>query len=716
MKRKIVSIIIISIITAGFMNYLHSPVYYASGAGSTTVTCNTTDHNDCVFWDNSGGKTWSDLVDSVDIRENQLAYLRVGWHDTTAGGNWHGYWTGLIFDTSELPAGVEVKNVTLRLKAITKLEDYPWLQYYAVFTANLPDDSAFAAGDCTRWWYDHETSRISNVVKYDSFSVGDWVEFEIGMYGGNDGLSYVVDDDNDLVVLYLMTTNHALKYAPIPGGTSDDYKRTDFQGWNHANEPQLVIEYVAEATARTVTVPGNAAVDDTTDGTELVTSVNWTTPRTMYADDDCLVVKFIGDSGALFTGALVNETGTVLEQVDDSVRTDGLYYWEISNIESYSGFVRAWALTDNQTIPIYSKWAYVALAPDSDQRTNDIYSLSTEYPQYDNEFSAYVVQEGDLMFVHWKTNIDGSTELPDYMLCLRKNGAYSGLAFYETLESMHDSYFEGSEANAQALLHWRYAIYTMDDTGPGWNSYDGLVINLALPLIGGNKGFYQPVLLDTTDNTTLLCETHSAYWYLENETEGILMSLNKGTYLQGDDIVASVVLGKPGRVSTYLPDFILVTIGDGSYTTAGTVLTGTNTFELIGVADGTYEARFSFQGGGVENYVYIHEIPFKVNLEEEPDVVQEGAGNIFDNMMNWLDGVGLDNPTGHWLIMLILMAVAFVTAYKSELLRVVFPMGIVGLFIVMGWVDIWVIVLLALGAGLSFYSLFRRKAQGGGEG
>lgn len=706
-------IVFLFAIVGGYFILQAGPV---QGAGSSNITCNVTGQNDCVWWDNSAAKTWSDLVTSTDIRQNEQNVIRAGWHDSLASGKWHGNWAGMIFDTSNLPAGAEVKNITLRLKVNHMVDDNPeWFQFYAVYTGSSPDDSMFDGVDEIRWWYEHEVARISHPISQTSFNVGDWLEFKIGKYGGNDGISYILDDDNDLVVLYLMTTNHALMYAPIPL-SYEDWKWTAWYGWGSEYEPELVFECVTPAATRTVVVPENAAVDDETDGTELVTSVNWTTPRTMYADDDCLVVQVVGESGARFTGALVSEAGTTLEVVDDSVRTNGYYYWEIDDIDSYSGFVRAWALTDNTTNQIYSKWAHIALAPDVDQRTNDIYSLSTEYPQYDNEFSDYVVQEGDLMFVHWKTNIDGATELADYMLCLRDNGDYYGLAYWEILDVMHDSYFEGSEANAQALLHWRYAIFTMDDTGAGWNSYNGLVINLNKPLISGNKGFYQPVLLDTTDNVTLLCETHSSYWYLDNASEGILMSLDKSTYKQDDDITASVVLGKAGRVYNTLPDFMLTTIGAESYSAGGTVLLGNNSFELKGVASGEYDARFTFQGGGVENYVYIHDIHFTVGEVAEDGVIPEGAGDIIDNVTEWLEQYGLDNPAGHWLIMIIAMVILFVVSYKSELLRVVFPLLVLGICIIIQWVDTWVVVLLALGAGLSIYSLFRRKAQGGGEG
>lgn len=80
----------------------------------------------------------------------------------------------------------------------------------------------------------------------------------------------------------------------------------------------------------------------------------------------------------------------------------------------------------------------------------------------------------------------------------------------------------------------------------------------------------------------------------------------------------------------------------------------------------------------------------------------------------WLSGIGLANEGGHWLIMLVVMGATFGIFRKSRVLKVVFPLCWLGFFMAVGWIAIWIVVLLALGAGVTAFSLLRKQAAGGG--
>lgn len=687
------------------------PVNIAEGAGNTTMTINIPSTNYDTWYDFGTWGSWSSQISSATPRNNETYTSgSIGWSGS-ASNYWIPYWFLINFDVSSIPAGVEIVSIKLKIWVYNKIDENPtWSQYYAAYTGQPVNPANVDEGDGRRWYYGNTVQRISDVHSYGSVVDDTWLEFDIHNVKTGD-FDYVTNDSDDKVAFYILTTNQGLKYQPsVPSGTYNKSIQAWLYGGTYA--PCLEVEYVTLPNTRTVSHDANDSVDSDTDGTEVVDNVTWGTPRAMYSDEDGLYLLVEGDSGALFTGNLVSESGEILTSVDDSVRVDGNYDWWISGLTSLSGFVRAEVVTDNVSEVIRSKWAYIAEAPDTDERTNEIYSLDTSYPQYDYEFDEYIVNEGDKMFVHWKTNIDGTdSELEQYNLVLKQNGVTE--IYNESLYDMWGSYYYGTETNAENLLHWRYAIFTMDDSGAGYNDYDGLVINLDKPLVAVNKGFYQPLLIDNTDNSTLT-ETHSAYWYLLNDTEGIIMNLDKSDYTVGDTVTARVQIGIPGRVSTYLPDFTALTTGSGSYSSGGTILNGSNTFPIIGIAEGSYDMRFQFEGSEVENYIYIHDIPFSVL--EAGAAAGTGAGfvgGLSESISTWLQNYGLDNPIGHYVVIIIGMVALFLVLYKSALLRVVVPLLLFGLAILSNWIDPWIIVLLALGAGLTIYGLLRKKTVGG---
>lgn len=120
--------------------------------------------------------------------------------------------------------------------------------------------------------------------------------------------------------------------------------------------------------------------------------------------------------------------------------------------------------------------------------------------------------------------------------------------------------------------------------------------------------------------------------------------------------------------------------------------------------------------GEIEDFCMVF-----VELDPEGDPVDPGvipdkpSKNIFQLLEELLAIWQLNNKMGYWLVIMILMLGTFILARKSEVMRVVFPLGILGLGVVIGWMDLWLIVLLALGAGLAIYGILRHKMSGGGS-
>ena len=124
---------------------------------------------------------------------------------------------------------------------------------------------------------------------------------------------------------------------------------------------------------------------------------------------------------------------------------------------------------------------------------------------------------------------------------------------------------------------------------------------------------------------------------------------------------------------------------------------------------GDYEMRFTFSGDG--SWSYIHDVPFTV----EGGADLKPAGGLIDIIKNWIVDFGLDNPAGYWLITLIGMVLLFLIAYKSSVIRVALPLVFLGGMMIWEFIDMWLIILLALGAGLTLFGIFRKKTHGGGE-
>jgi hypothetical protein len=73
---------------------------------------------------------------------------------------------------------------------------------------------------------------------------------------------------------------------------------------------------------------------------------------------------------------------------------------------------------------------------------------------------------------------------------------------------------------------------------------------------------------------------------------------------------------------------------------------------------------------------------------------------------------GLDNPGGHWLLIFILSIILAIAFRKTPAVATVLVLLVFAGGFVFSWIDQWFIALLAIAAGLTIYSFFRRKEKG----
>lgn len=696
MRKKIIRSLIILMLVAGAVTISVPEVKKAEASGTLYLAkSSTANRTESLKYPSATVDFWG-VVTGAENAEDGANEAHVGWTCSASQENkYTNYRAVLGWDISDLPEGVEL--VTAIVKTWTRgIQTYDALNpYFGLYKTAVPTLSIVYA-DYNSAYTDYSKRVMFEYHQYSEFNPTDyeWFEWEVLPERLDE---FVTPDENGCVWLtlasmYDMTTNA----PPYSAGDSVNV------GGTIGSYPELWIYYIEDTPPRDVEILENAAVDDTVDGTETADNITWQSPRAGYADE-WLHVRVDGESGAVLDLELRDSAGEVLHEISDSIRVDDNFDWYINLPDTYYGWVRAVEANNN----LVGEWGYVMPSPDADQAGNTLYAVNTQHPQYDMQFSRYVKYENELMVVHWKSNIQ-SDELGEHELRLYNNGDNATLYFSENFTWLNDNYYYSS-VNNTGLAGWRYAIFTPNVEGEGINDYDGMVIDMDANYSSWTSGFIEGRIMDTTDNSTL-AGSHSCYWYLQNEADGIIMRINKNVYNITESIDVKIQIGVPSKVNLNLPS-VTARIIDAEESEISvqyeTAEIGLTTFSMVAPADaGVYELRLVFAGDGA--WEYIHDIPFTVRAGEE----MAGVEDILVNINEWIAERGMDNPAGYWIIVIIAMALSFMLTIQSPVLRVLLPVLIFGFAIVAGWLETWVIVLLALVAGGSVFALMRKKMHG----
>lgn len=680
-----------------------------------------------VLWSSNPDNKWQywyNITSLAIAKDGSNPNLELGFGCFPTAGNFAAHWQGIYFDCTTLPSGVEITDVKLRVYIDTKQQDYYWQQFYGVYAGDPVNANVFANVDVNKWHQGYTKKRLSQVVSYDLISATSWVEFNIkdwvtGSY------EYISGDTDKYIPFYILPTHFAQDISPIPWAGAWKYRFITIASATSAHPPELVITYQTNAKVRTSEHDTNAAVAtaNMTDGTEYTSNISWGTPRAAYKDDDGIWFKVNGAGGTLGDGRgenitlqLESDDNSVLLSTEDSIRVDGNYDWWIpaASLTGYrTGFIRAHETVSN----VYSDWGYLADSPSTGERTNDIYSKNTEYPQWTDPFSTFVTTSGNNMFIHWKTNIDILSENSTHNLQMRTNGIDgNNNLFNHDFNWLQAEYYKCTNINAQGMLHWRYAIFVMDGSAQGFNDYDGMVLNLNKPLTNSIKGFIQPCIYRTSDNV-VMTQTHTSYWYLLNDSEYLILSTDKDNYETNENVNLHIYVPYQTQIPTYLPNLTIYVSGASVATMQ--IMAGDNSlsFKAPSIAS-DYNIQFEFSGSGVENYSYIYQKGFAAN-QGGGNVVPGGTPEEPTSVSGWqawlrsmLQRYGMNNAAGHWLLIFglcIILAIVFrkTPAVATVLVLLVFAGGWV-----LKWIDPWFIALMCIGAGLAIYGFFRKREKG----
>ena len=467
------------------------------------------------------------------------------------------------------------------------------------------------------------------------------------------------------------------------------------------------------------------ASEATYNPTGVISTTAWTSPRAAYADE---TISFViqGDTGTPVEIELRTLSGEIIAETNNYIKSDGNFFWNfpLSN-HNIDSLVYAIEISQN----VRSLWGYISPSPSVNQVYLDLSVSSTapENEQLENSFSTYFSKKGENFKVHWKTNLETWDYATHYF---QFSYLDAGIFYTASVSYLASSYWtDSNNVNAsiayvnQDLAHWRYAIFTFDGTESGFNNYDDIIIDLSRPLTVNTGGFYKPSIYSQNNAEEITTTINKGAWYGAVISDGVIATLNKLNYANNEDIIFTLSVGTNSGVLSYLNilDFTIIDVDDSNnpvFSTRGdTINNNTNVYttENSWLPNGNYALTYSLSQVNISNtFKYSEQLPFTIG----GDVIQEELSevkSISESIETVLGNYGLDNKVGQYIIIFILAIVAFAIAYKSALLRVVFPCLIIGFGIIIGWIDTWVVVLLALGAGFTLYRALTKTGESRGE-
>ncbi len=604
----------------------------------------------------------------------------------------------ISFDTSAIADDVVIVSASLWLRSHSTLlvDEFSYELAVNVYAGELINDNDIVIGD-----YDGigVTPLSSSIEGSDWAAPSDWNEFVLSQAGVDYinktgvttfGLREAYKDATGVPPVWESLANFELKWF------SADTAGIDY-------DPKLVVTYMEDSDERNTDIPGNSAEGAGEGGA--ITGIVWESLRCAYADEG-IAFTISGAVNESIELELRSESGGVLASQNDKIRTDGYYRWSADVADSFEGFVYVIEVGS----AVISDWGYVAKAPDSSQVVGNVYARYTKHPPYDYEFKDYMVGQENLQVVHWKTNLEVA-DMANYSFRVWFEGDSSDEKYNQTMAWLLDNYWENSYSNNDYMAHWRFILF-VTDMQEGFDDKDGLILDFNESYGWDTRGMYQPLIYE--DGVEEFSTTKSAYWYLLDEP--LVLMLNKVRYVINEDVILNMDVGDTGlRDYWYLIKAELIDSEGGVVKTKDLSISGD---AMSIVLDGwmindNYEVRVILSGA--ISYDYVRDLSLVIGGGGDDDGGGFGGGDT--NVKLWLedslDSLGLNNAPGYWIAIMVVMGVAFYGFRRSEVLRVLVPLLILGLGMVIGWIETWIIVLLALGAGVTIFMLLRKRIAGG---
>lgn len=650
------------------------------------------------YLNQSTAQTWYPLiVDNVADAAYTNA-LFSGW--TCAQEGYFNAKLGLIgFDLSGVPEDAYYgDNVTITLTVLNGDFQNFGVWYGAIFKHSCVQGS-IGTGDYPYWLTLSQCggnpttprgTRLSNIIAVSSLVVGQKLEFVINQSDWMDYLneSRYTTGDGDIVWFTIATMNQGLVSQPTWYENRKAYLAFEDTGYD--DPPSLYLSYIEPIPDREQATETNddEADPDFVTGNETCDSVDWRTLRCAWGGDS-IWFDFQGDAGAELSLALLDINDTVIDAKSDSIRVDGHYYWETETPTDFDGYIKA---TDYNS-GVTSIWGYSKPNP-IEMQPLYCYSYSSDHPAWDTPFNSFIVNDNDVMFIYWKTNLTDS-DLDDYSLELWATSDNTSVSYNGTMQYLIDNYYLNTNSDNDGQVYWEYALFSPNITQTGYETYDGLIQDLDLIYNYSTSGFYTPVIADAAGNSYTI--SHSDYYYLTNVNQGLSISLDKHAYSAGQTMTSTITVGRDSKIGTDLTYLTVYTIDEDNniHTTYSSVQTGTNTIEIDAPTNpGDYRIFYTFSNEDNPLYEYTTYLKFSIGKGTLED------GDILGGFQRQLDVWNLDNPGGHWIALIAGMLLLFFAFYASHTLRLVVPLILFAAACATQWIDPLFVILLAILCGV----------------
>lgn len=620
---------------------------------------------------------------------------------------------GIIrFDLSSIPAGASVVSAKIWTNIIASPAGGVWpddyIGFYRISIAGaVPLVSEWNNGKAVK-------NSIAGIKKFTSLPTSyTWISWPIF----KSDLSYILTPQSGTYSWACFMSGYDLFDVPI---TWQSWKNQTV-GTGAQSQCKLEVKYATPAASRTMNVLANAA--DFTGvllGTENVTAISWLTPRAAFADDiNGMGWRFEGDPGAAFSYSVSSDKGELIVSGNNTIKSNGYYYLYSTVPVTWEGWLRSKS-TDLQLNTCYSVWGRCETPPNINQRLLTVSALDTEYPQYDYDFSRYMIYKNGIGYLYWKTNLE-TADMANYHIKLMAGGdQLNATSWNATMQYLNEYYFLTKDTNNYDMAHWRYLAFTPYISTTGFNTYDGFIINAGQDYSLTQTGFWQGAIRLNTDNSTLTY-TDSAYFYLNDIAQGVSITFDGYKVAPSSEIQATINIGAHSQISTrlkYLQITLFNDLGEVAGSGTGFVSIGANkvTFSAPLIV-GSYQARFEFYDDTlVPDYRYIKDVAFTVVAAGATGAIVPGEVPGGTGFLAWLnsllDSKGMNNTAGHWIIVILLcvLVAAIIGVYgKMPLVATVIDILIFGLAIYIKWIDTWIIALLAIAAGFTIYRMFKKN-------
>lgn len=100
-------------------------------------------------------------------------------------------------------------------------------------------------------------------------------------------------------------------------------------------------------------------------------------------------------------------------------------------------------------------------------------------------------------------------------------------------------------------------------------------------------------------------------------------------------------------------------------------------------------------------------IQFRAGHWDDVPVDDDGVYGVYARMWNWIS----NSTAGHWLVLVFGMGMVGIIFQRRREVAIIMCLLILGVGIAVGWVDTWIIVLLALGAGLTIWRMVSGRRE-----